>query len=128
MVCRTDTLYEPRRFKSTVAWYGRYRLAYPDRLIARVAGLAGLEPGDAVLDLGAGTGMLAVPFARLGLAVTAMDPEPAMLAAAAAAAAAAGAGFPGRLRASTNKIRSTTRRPTTPVSRRWPKQSRSPSA
>jgi ubiquinone/menaquinone biosynthesis C-methylase UbiE len=71
--------HDPRRFRSTVAYYERYRLAYPDRLIARVAGLLGLKPGDAVLDLGAGTGMLAIPFARLGMAVTAMDPEPDML-------------------------------------------------
>jgi ubiquinone/menaquinone biosynthesis C-methylase UbiE len=82
--------YEPRRFKSTVAWYERYRLAYPRRLIARLVALAGLKPGDPVLDLGTGTGMLAVPFAQAGLAVTAMDPEPDMLAAAAQAARAAG--------------------------------------
>ena len=82
--------YEPRRFQSTVAYYGRYRLAYPDRLIARVVALAGLKPGDPVLDLGAGTGMLAVAFARLGMAVTAMDPEPGMLAACEEAARAAG--------------------------------------
>jgi ubiquinone/menaquinone biosynthesis C-methylase UbiE len=85
-----ETQYEPRRFRSTVAWYERYRLAYPDRLIARVAALAGLSPGDPVLDLGAGTGMLAVPFAQAGMAVTAMDPEPQMLAAAGEAAKAAG--------------------------------------
>lgn len=82
--------HEPRRFRTTVAFYERYRLAYPERLIARVAQLAGLEPGDAVLDLGSGTGMLAIPFARLGMAVTAMDPEPDMLAAAGDAARAAG--------------------------------------
>jgi ubiquinone/menaquinone biosynthesis C-methylase UbiE len=81
---------EPRRFRGTVAYYQRYRLAYPDRLIARVANLLGLNPGDAVLDLGCGTGMLAIGFARLGLAVTAIDPEPDMLAAAASAAQAAG--------------------------------------
>ncbi|HET7083496.1 MAG TPA: methyltransferase domain-containing protein [Rhizomicrobium sp.] len=69
-------------FAETVAYYDRYRLAYPERLIARVAALAGLKPGDAVLDLGCGTGMLAIPFARAGMAVTAMDPEAEMLAAA----------------------------------------------
>jgi ubiquinone/menaquinone biosynthesis C-methylase UbiE len=81
---------DPRRFKSTVAYYQRYRLDYPDRLIARLAALAGLRPGDPVLDLGAGTGMLAVGFARLGMAVTAMDPEPDMLAVCEEAARAAG--------------------------------------
>jgi hypothetical protein len=44
--------YEPRRFAGTAAFYERYRLGYPDRLIARLAGLVGLKPGDAVLDLG----------------------------------------------------------------------------
>lgn len=82
--------HDPRRFRGTVAFYERYRLAYPERLIARVAGLAGLRPGDAVLDLGCGSGMLAIPFAQAGMAVTAMDPEPEMLAATEAAAAAAG--------------------------------------
>jgi ubiquinone/menaquinone biosynthesis C-methylase UbiE len=76
-------------FAGTVPFYERYRLGYPDRLIVRVAGLAGLKPGDAVLDLGCGTGMLAIAFARLGMAVTAMDPESEMLAAAQSAARAA---------------------------------------
>lgn len=79
-----------RRFQSTVAYYDRYRLDYPQRLLARVAALAGLQPGDPVLDLGTGTGMLAVGFARAGMAVTALDPEPDMLAAAAEQARAAG--------------------------------------
>jgi hypothetical protein len=81
--------FEPRRFRSAASFYG-HRLAYPDRLIRRVAALAGLSPGDAVLDLGTGPGLLAVPFAGLGMAVTAADPEPAMLEFAASAAAAAG--------------------------------------
>lgn len=67
-------------FAGNVAFYERYRLGYPDRLLKRVVAEAGLAPGDRVLDLGTGTGMLAIPFARMGLAVTAMDPEPAMLA------------------------------------------------
>jgi ubiquinone/menaquinone biosynthesis C-methylase UbiE len=82
--------YEPRRFRSAVPYYERYRLSYPERLIRRVIALLGLKPGDAVLDLGCGPGFLAVPFAEAGMAVTAADPEPAMLEAAETAARAAG--------------------------------------
>lgn len=82
--------HESGLFQGAAAYYEQYRLAYPQRLIQRVAGLAGLEPGDAVLDLGCGTGMLATGFASLGMAVTAMDPEPEMLAATQSAAQAQG--------------------------------------
>lgn len=81
--------YEPDRFRSTVPFYERYRLGYPDRLIQRVIALLGLEPGDPVLDLGTGPGLLAIPFARAGMQVTAADPERAMLDAAASAARSA---------------------------------------
>jgi ubiquinone/menaquinone biosynthesis C-methylase UbiE len=81
---------QPASFQSTVAFYQRYRLSYPDRLLARVAGLLGLKAGDPVLDLGTGTGMLAVGFAKLGMVVTAIDPEPDMLDAAQEGARAAG--------------------------------------
>jgi ubiquinone/menaquinone biosynthesis C-methylase UbiE len=73
-------------FAGNVAFYERYRLGYPGRLLRRVAALAGLTPGDSILDLGTGTGMLAIGFAQMGMAVTAMDPEPAMLASARAGA------------------------------------------
>jgi ubiquinone/menaquinone biosynthesis C-methylase UbiE len=79
----------PGRFQSAAALYDRYRLSYPDRLITRLTRLAGLAPGDAVLDLGCGTGMLAIAFAKAGMTVTAMDPEPEMLALARSAAQAA---------------------------------------
>lgn len=82
--------FNPRRFRSTVPFYARYRLAYPDSLAERVAGLVGLKYGDAVLDLGSGPGLLAVPFAKLGMTVTAVDPEPDMVAACADAAREAG--------------------------------------
>jgi SAM-dependent methyltransferase len=81
--------YEPRRFQSAAAFY-HHRLFYPERLIRRVIALTGLAPGNAVLDLGTGPGLLAVPFATAGMAVTAADPEPLMLDAAGAAAQAAG--------------------------------------
>jgi ubiquinone/menaquinone biosynthesis C-methylase UbiE len=81
---------DAHRFQSTVPYYARYRLPYPARLIERVIELTGLRAGDPVLDLGAGPGLLAVPFAAAGMRVTAADPEPTMLAAAGAAARAAG--------------------------------------
>jgi ubiquinone/menaquinone biosynthesis C-methylase UbiE len=82
--------YNPRRFRTTVPFYLRYRLGYPESLIARVIDLVGLKPGDPIMDLGCGPGLLAIPFARAGMCVTAVDPEPAMLEAAAAAAREAG--------------------------------------
>ncbi len=82
--------FDPRRFRSTVPFYARYRLSYPDLLIERVIALAGLTPGDAVMDLGCGPGLLAIPFARAGMRVAAVDPEPDMLAAARDGARAAG--------------------------------------
>jgi len=73
--------FEARRFQSTAAYYLRYRIPYPDRLIARIAERSGLKAGDHVLDLGCGPGQLGIAFARLeDAAVTAMDPEPEMLA------------------------------------------------
>ncbi len=49
------------------------------------------EHGGPVLEVGAGTGRLALPLARAGHAVTALDPSPAMLAIARRRAAAEGA-------------------------------------
>lgn len=82
--------YEPRRFRTTVPFYSRYRLHYPATLIARVVAMAGLAPGDGVMDLGCGPGLLAIPFAEAGARVVGIDPEPDMLAAARLAAQKAG--------------------------------------
>jgi predicted RNA methylase len=82
--------FEPRRFRSTVPFYATYRTPYPGALTAFVAERCRLEHGSPVLDLGCGPGLLAVAFARLGCAVTAMDPEPDMLGAAAKHAEANG--------------------------------------
>jgi len=82
--------FKPRRFRTNVPFYARYRLPYPETLIARAAVAAGLRAGDQVMDLGCGPGLLAIPFARLGMAVTAVDPEPEMIEACRAAAGEAG--------------------------------------
>jgi SAM-dependent methyltransferase len=81
---------QERHFRDTVAAYQKHRLEYPPRLIDRLIALTGLGPGDPVLDLGCGPGNLALAFARAGMVVTAMDPEPQMLEAAGAAARAEG--------------------------------------
>jgi SAM-dependent methyltransferase len=84
---------EPARrpFRSAVPFYVAGRLDYPSDLIADVAAALQLGKRARVLDLGCGPGFLALGFAALDCAVTAMDPEPLMLDAARRAAEAAGA-------------------------------------
>ncbi|NEJ25122.1 methyltransferase domain-containing protein [Rhizobium leguminosarum] len=87
----TTIPFEPRRFRTTAAYYSRFRVPYPDTLIERVTARTGLRPGDRLLDLGCGPGQIGIAFARLGGAdVTGLDPEPEMLEAAREDAAAAG--------------------------------------
>ena len=86
----TVKTYDPRRFQTNVPFYARYRLGYPERLIAWVIAHTGARRGDPVMDLGCGPGLLAIPFARQGMAVTGVDPEPTMLDAGAEAARDAG--------------------------------------
>ncbi|MBS1881803.1 MAG: methyltransferase domain-containing protein [Actinobacteria bacterium] len=57
---------------------------------ARLVELAGVRADEAVLDVAAGTGNAALPAARRGAAVTALDITPALLEAGAERAAAAG--------------------------------------
>jgi SAM-dependent methyltransferase len=61
-------------------FYARYRRGYPAAVVDAVLAAFGVGAGDLVLDLGCGTGQLAVPIAGRVRAVVAMDPEPDMLA------------------------------------------------
>lgn len=56
----------------------RARPGYPAALAARLLALAG-GPGARIADLGAGIGHLAIPLARLGARVHAVEPARAML-------------------------------------------------
>lgn len=56
----------------------RHRPPYPAALVERLLALAG-GPGARVAELGAGTGLLALPLARLGARVAAVEPARAML-------------------------------------------------
>jgi ubiquinone/menaquinone biosynthesis C-methylase UbiE len=61
-------------------FYHRYRRGYPQAVIDAVVNAFGLGADDVVVDLGCGTGQLAVPLAARVRAVVGMDPEPDMLA------------------------------------------------
>jgi ubiquinone/menaquinone biosynthesis C-methylase UbiE len=67
-------------FKGTAPYYARFRPGYPPELLHRLLERAGLEPSSRVLDLGCGTGQIAVPLAAQVGEVVAVDPEPEMLA------------------------------------------------
>ena len=67
-------------FGGTAWYYARFRPGYPQELLDRLAAAAGLDGTGRLLDLGAGTGYLAVPLARYVEEVVAVDPEPEMLA------------------------------------------------
>jgi SAM-dependent methyltransferase len=56
----------------------RHRPGYPPALVSRLVALAG-GPGARAADLGAGLGHLAIPLARAGLRVDAVEPARAML-------------------------------------------------
>lgn len=68
---------EPRVFDRLAQDY-RARPAYPLALVDRLSALAGA--GRAVVDLGAGTGLLSAPLAQRGHSVWAVEPARAMLA------------------------------------------------
>jgi SAM-dependent methyltransferase len=66
-------------FGVVAAAYERYRLGYPDRLVDEVLAYAPSTIANA-LEIGAGTGKATRAFAARGIAVTATDPDAAMLA------------------------------------------------
>ena len=67
-------------FSSAVAGYARYRTGYPPHDVAALAALLGLDRTHTVLDVGCGTGQLAIPLARFAGSVIAIDPVAEMLA------------------------------------------------
>lgn len=66
-------------FGSAAADYERWRLEYPDAVVDAVLAYAD-HPVRTAIEIGAGTGKATRVFARRGIAVTATDPDPAMLA------------------------------------------------
>jgi ubiquinone/menaquinone biosynthesis C-methylase UbiE len=65
-------------FSGQAAAYGKARPGYPAALIDQLIRDAKAQPGDAVADVGAGTGIFSALLAERGLKVTAVEPNDAM--------------------------------------------------
>jgi SAM-dependent methyltransferase len=61
-------------FNRVAASYDRHRPTYPEELIDCACEVAGLAPGDEVLEIGCGTGQLTRSLLARGLRVTAIEP------------------------------------------------------
>lgn len=66
-------------FKSTARYYARFRPAYPDDLFQSIIKEFHLDGEGKLLDLGCGTGQLAIPLAGYFEEVIALDPQREML-------------------------------------------------
>lgn len=70
----------PGLFEGTAPYYSKYRFGYPEALFDFLVDRFKLSESSTVLDLGCGTGQIALPLARRRLPVRAVDPDISMLA------------------------------------------------
>ncbi|MBN2074922.1 MAG: class I SAM-dependent methyltransferase [Dehalococcoidales bacterium] len=66
-------------FKGTAWYYARFREGYPKVFFELLRSKFSLSENDRILDLGCGTGQIAIPLAGSVKEVVAMDPEPEMI-------------------------------------------------
>jgi SAM-dependent methyltransferase len=66
-------------YRGSAAYYDRYRLPYPDEMIADIIGRTAPSGRGRLLDLACGTGQLAFPLASHFAEVWAVDQEPDMI-------------------------------------------------
>ncbi len=66
-------------FEGTAKYYARYRVRYPQKLLDDIVDAFHLDGRGTLLDLGCGTGELAIPLSRFFESVIAWDPDEGML-------------------------------------------------
>ena len=69
-------------FNEAAGSYHRVRPDYPAELFDDLIAIAGLSPGDHLLEVGCGPGKATIPLARRGFRVTCLEPGPDLAAAA----------------------------------------------
>lgn len=69
-------------FQGAVSYYARYRIPYPETLLAEIRNRAGISGEGRLLDLGCGTGEITLPMSPCFQEVVAVDLDSEMLAAA----------------------------------------------
>ncbi|WP_039818393.1 class I SAM-dependent methyltransferase, partial [Nocardia otitidiscaviarum] len=67
-------------FQGAATYYAQYRPGYPPQFFTELRKRFGLNGTQQILDLGCGTGQIAVPLAPAVATVFAVDPDPDMLA------------------------------------------------
>src|SRR5882762_6857162 len=72
--------YDPQGlFAGAAPYYARFRPGYPTAMFTTLRERFGLDGTQQVLDLGCGTGQIALPLAPLVARVFTVDPDPHML-------------------------------------------------
>src|SRR4030095_939282 len=66
-------------FSGTARYYANFRIPYPEQLLSRLRESANITGNGELLDLGCGTGEIAVPMSRYFRKVTGVDLEPEMI-------------------------------------------------
>jgi len=73
------TLQYKDTFRGTAWYYARFREGYPEEFFNLIKREFNLSVDDRVLDLGCGTGQIAIPISAFVKEIIAMDPEPEMV-------------------------------------------------
>lgn len=73
--CFVKRLAVTKRFDGRAGDYDRARPRYPDAAVEHVRRVADVAPGDTIVDLGAGTGLLAMGFVDRGDDVVLVEPS-----------------------------------------------------